>query len=84
MYVPVPREIINIEDQFIKNYKAIHGEKKKLVFNYSHASWVINTLYLRQPLSIETNQIIGSILLSFNSSEEVRETPELTAYFEIL
>jgi len=82
-FVPIPPQVTEFEDEFYVVYKEMFNHRK-LSFNYSEATCVIKMNGLNTPLDIETNQVIGCLLLNYNHKEEIEDDEHLHFYLKAL
>lgn len=72
----IPLQVRDKEDDLIASYTEKFS-KRKLMFNYTHSTCVIEAKYLPQPLLITTSQSCALTLLKFNDVESIEENLDL-------
>ncbi|CAI2384042.1 unnamed protein product [Moneuplotes crassus] len=81
--IKIPKEVMDQEDAFSAVYTE-KFKKKKLIFNYTHSTCIIQAKHLSVPFEIHTSQILGLALLNFNDKHEIEQTVELQPYLKLL
>ena len=76
--VKVPSQIQDLQDMYLEMYKEKHA-KRKITWNYSQSTCILTANSYGKQFDIETSQVAGLILLSFNQNSIIKksEFPEL-------